>query len=232
MFNLTILSKSLKKDLKTGKNGDYSYTNKERFASRPDFQYICGRGTQQYKGWYAPLKWLDRISFDIAGFYGADWFDGKSEWYGDMYKGHIYLVQPPEYHGTNVFKIGKTGQTEKEMKHRWRDYIRRAGDEGINGLDIFGLVAVKNTSDSEKSAKNYYKLDERIHFIPGADDDDTEYFEVIGEEPEEASNIVVKLFESMCHELKEQDKQQSSNNAVRMFEPGTNVFHYDCHKKQ
>ena len=232
MFNLTKLVKALKSGLKTGKNADYCYTNKERFESRPnDFTYISGEGTQQYKGWYATLKWLRSLCFNIASFNGADWFDGVNEWYGDMYKGHIYLVQPPEYQGTNVFKIGKTGQTDLEMKKRWRGYIKDAKDDGVNGLDILGLVAVKNTSTSEKDAKEYYKNDDRIHFIPGADDDDTEYMEVDAE-PEDAANIVIDLFIDMCNEFEEEGKLQSCDNAFETFESGTNVFHYEVHKKQ
>ena len=235
MFNLTKLTKSLKEGLASISSTAHSFIryNREQIESRQnDFMEVRGKGTQKYGGWYVSLKWLDRICFHAAGFNGADWFDGKSDWYGDLFYGHVYLVQPPEYHGTNVFKIGKTGQSDREMKRRWIKYVNDAGESGINGLDILGLVAVKNTSLSENDAKVYYKLDKRIHFLPGANGKDTEYFEVLDVEPEEAANIVVEKFEHMCNEFTQENKLQSCDDVIETFEPGTHVFHYECYKKE
>ena len=232
MFNLTKLSKQLKGGVKTT-SSSYSFVihNREQLESRPEYFEVKGKGTRLYCGWYASLKCLDRISFAIASFNGSDWFDGVTDWYGDMYYGHVYLVQPPEYSGTNVFKLGKAGQTEREMKQRWTLYINKAGEDGSNGLDILGLVAVKNTSEAEGALKQFYRVDNRIRFLLSANGKDTEYFEVMNCNPEEAGDIVIDIFKQASEKFRRNDRLQHCEEPIQIFESGTNVFHYKSHKR-
>ena len=82
----------------------------------------------------------------------AKWARNAEDWDITLGAGKLYLIQTPEYKGTNVFKLGKT----TNLIYRMLLYLQHAGVLAEFGIIILCLVEVDNTSLGESLLKKYY----------------------------------------------------------------------------
>ena len=144
MFNATILTKSINCHVRSASSGANNAKWLDLIEDSPDdFIYVEGNGTQSYKGWYAKLDLLQFILGSINPIRGLAWYRGN-EWKNKDVDGLIYLVQPPEFVGTNTFKIGES----KNFNNRLNNYGK--------GTLILATVDVTNRSDAEIQMKEHF----------------------------------------------------------------------------
>ena len=163
-FNATKFTKELNRNTKSASSGASNarwLQLLQNEASKLEFIHIDGKGTQEYKGWYAKIHLLLPIAISINPVTGYNWYNGL-QWEENASKGYIYLVQPISCKGTNIYKVGKTNNMDKRLNTYGK------------GTKVFNLVAVTNTSKAESAIKQQFKDCGAINRT----DIGSEYFEV------------------------------------------------------
>lgn len=124
-------------------------------------EYICGKGTKDYKGWYVDFHLFYNILFSIDPLKGQLWIDGKDDWNNYGKDGVVYLLQKKEHVGTNIYKIGQS----KDLTSRLNVYGK--------GTHVYGITKVSNVSLAEKKLKEWFDNHEAIKM----DDIGNEYYQ-------------------------------------------------------
>lgn len=109
-----------------------------------DFVYVCGKGTQEFKGWYVSCDLIREIVSAIELTKGCAWLRGKA-WQDLDESGYLYLIQCKSDIGTNVYKVGET----KELSSRMNNYEK--------GSYVLGLYRVTKRHEAERKLKSWFK---------------------------------------------------------------------------
>ena len=191
MFNATKLFKSFKKE-KLHFNVWITGTGKEFYNLFKDtFKEVEGKGTQEYKGFYADFELFHEILFSTDIAKASAWIRNKKNWDDLNEAGYIYLLQPPDLIGTDCFKIGESKNIGKRLDAKEYD----------KGTMVLGIRRVINRSKAEKSMKDYFS-NNGANIVQGH-----EYFKVT--DLDEA----YKLFTSAIL------NGDSPKSEIRLFEP-------------
>ena len=142
-FNAT----ELMKDICLNANNRYNQWRKGRTAKiliEPGME-IQVNGCRDANGKYLDWSLFYIFVYSVSPIYGARWLMGDEDWSRPVNEGYIYLVQPQDKLGTDIYKIGRTWNCSQ----RFRSYGRN--------VDVICRTRVDDMFTAEKIMIAYFE---------------------------------------------------------------------------
>ena len=131
----------LMKDICMNPNVRYDHWRKGKQAkiliTSPDMEWKM-KGRRAVNGTYLDWSLFYPFVYSMSPIYGARWLAGDEEWTRPENEGYLYLVQPQDKLGTDIYKIGRTWNCAQ----RFKSYGKK--------VDVLLTAKVEDTLAAEK----------------------------------------------------------------------------------
>ena len=186
-FNATRLLKKLTCD----RNARYSMWRSGKSANQlirsADMEDVR-KGSLKIKGVYLDWNLFYPFVYNVATVPATHWLNGEEDWSDIDNSGYLYLVQPQDKLGTDVYKIGRTWNFEQRCK-----------SYGTN-VDVISKESVEDMYDAERILLAYFAGKGFERAVRDGLGDGVEYYHI------QSKEIAIESFQQAIFEYKKSVK--------------------------
>ena len=126
---------------------------------RPDLVDTSIRGKR-----IVPMFMFERLAFSICGLAGQMYLDGYPNWQSYLMKGVNYIIQPGQYEGTSIIKVGKYDEGQETSRLSVYCNKEKAAGQKNPFVRTFCDAHTINTSFGEQYLKDAFGVVDEEHY--------------------------------------------------------------------